>query len=172
MTIKEIITEEIINKKNYIIEKETEKAIFVKIPYWLETNKLKSKHEQRYLEFWVPKSQIQNDIIPEWIIEKQLKELESKNRYIVISSIKKHLGEIAPVKKQVIETIPDEEKQREYKNNWIKTLPKDYQHERLPIDSYYKNDPPPNKTDKELEREYNYHQNQITKLTKKVKYYI
>lgn len=120
----------------FTTEKETDKALFVKIPYWLETGKSKVQHEQKELNLWIPKSQIKNNIIPDWIIEKSLNDLKQKNSFININSIKKHLGEYAPKKEKIVEFVPDDNARREYEREWIKTLPKQYQSSRG-IEAYY-----------------------------------
>ena len=61
-TIREYLNEQVLTEDISVfgIEKETDKALFVKIPYWLETGKDKPKHEQKELKLWLPKSQIKN----------------------------------------------------------------------------------------------------------------
>ena len=173
-TIRDYLNEEILkeNVSTFDVEKETDKALFVKIPYWLETGKDKPKHEQKELGLWIPKSQIKNNVIPQWIIDKTLQDLKQKNRFINTDSIKKHLGEYAPKKKKVEEYIPDDNARREYEREWVKSLPKEYQNARLPIDTYYFNSPPDNKTDYELENELKFHKEKMNNLKTKIVYYI
>lgn len=153
------------NITTFSIEKETEKAVFVSIPYWLETNREKSKHIQKELTLWVPKSQIQENTIPIWVVDKYLKELKVKNQYLAVDSIKKHLGEYAPAKTKVYEFIDDEMEKQDYFRKWIASLPKKYQEARRPIDSYYFIDEVGS-----LE-EYNYHIEKIKSLPKLKIYY-
>lgn len=147
------------------IEKETEKSFLVKIPYWLETNQNKSKHEQKYLSLWISKSQIKNQYIPTSIINKSLIDLKQKNRFINIDSIKNHLGEYAPKKEKVEEWIPDDNARIEYERKWIKSLPEKYQDARFPIDSYYIID------EMGTQEELNIHKQNIQNLKTKITYY-
>jgi hypothetical protein len=167
-TIREYLNEQVLTEDVSVfdIEKETDKALFVKIPYWLETGKDKPKHEQKELTLWIPKSQIKNNVISQWIIDKSLQELKQKNRFINVDSIKKHLGEYAPKKKKVEEYIPDDNARREYEREWVKSLPKEYQNARLPIDVYYNID------EIGTQEELNYHKEKMNNLKTKIVYYI
>lgn len=40
----------------YEVLKETEKALFIKVPYWKPTDCSKKKHQQLHLTSWIPKS--------------------------------------------------------------------------------------------------------------------
>lgn len=163
-TIREYLNEEILkeNVSTFDVEKETDKALFVKIPYWLETGKDKPKHEQKELGLWIPKSQIKNNVIPQWIIDKTLQDLKQKNRFINTDSIKKHLGEYAPKKEKVEDWIPDDNAKREYERKWIKSLPKEYQNVRFPIDVYYNID------EIGTQEELNYHKEKMDNLKTKI----
>jgi len=144
----------------FSVEKETEKALFVKIPYWLKTNKDKSKHLQKDLGLWVPKSQIIENTIPMWVVDKYLQELKSKNQFLNIDSIKNHIGEYAPTKNKIYEYIEDELEKQDYIRQWIASLPKRYQDARDPIGSYYFIDEIGSK------EEYNHHLQKIAALPK------
>lgn len=114
------------NVANYTIKKETEKAIYVSIPFWVPTNEYKKKHENRKYECWVPKSLITQECIPAWFLKKTLAEVESRRPYKNAQSnpLATHrmntLGEIAPEKERNSHIIVDEEKLSELKKELMK----------------------------------------------------
>lgn len=100
--------------------KETEKAIFAKVPYWEATGEDKKKHKQLYYECWIPKSIIAAGAAKDFVI-KNRNEARVKNAY------QKHfhkmpvswntMGELAPEKiKEVVEQI-DSKKLAELRSN-------------------------------------------------------
>jgi hypothetical protein len=146
----------------FTIESETDKAVYVNIPYWLETNNRTSKHVQKILKLWVPKSQFVNSVVPQWIVDKALQELKGRNKFINVDSIKSRLGQYAPTKTKVIEYVPDDQARRDYERVWVASLPSGYDS----IDVYYIIDAVG------TEQELAMHKSNIEALKMKIVYYI
>lgn len=93
---------------NFELLKETEKAIFAKIPYFEETSNTVKKHKQLFFNCWIPKSVIEKGVAKEFVIGKR-NENRLSNRYQRLSEMPsswKTLGELAPEKiAQKIEVI-------------------------------------------------------------------
>jgi len=97
---------------NFEIVKETEKAIFAKVPYFKATSEYDKKHKQLFFECWIPKVIIQKGIAKDFVIGKR-NEKRLSNSYQRLCSMPeswKTLGEYAPVKRaQKVEVIDYEE---------------------------------------------------------------
>ena len=65
---------------NYEILKETEKAIFAKVPYYESTSEYKKAHKQLFYEGWIPKSIIEKNTVKSFVIS-QRNEKRLLNRY-------------------------------------------------------------------------------------------
>lgn len=93
---------------NYEILKETEKAVFAKVPYFEATSEGVKKHKQMFYECWIPKSIIEKGIAKEFVIG-QRNEKRLSNPYQRLCSMPnswKTLGEYAPLKEaQKIEVL-------------------------------------------------------------------
>lgn len=88
--------------------KETEKAIFAKVPYFEVTSDGVKKHKQLYFECWIPKAVIEKGIAKDFVIGKR-NEKRLSNAYQRLCEMPhswKTLGEYAPIKTaQKIENI-------------------------------------------------------------------
>lgn len=62
--------------ENYTVEKETEKGLYVSIPYWMLDTK--NKLIQKTLKIWIPKAMVIDHKFANWVIVNELK----KKRYI------------------------------------------------------------------------------------------
>jgi hypothetical protein len=93
---------------NYEILKETEKAIFAKVPYFETTSEGVKKHKQSFYECWIPKFIIEKGMAKSFVIAKR-NEKRMSNPYQRMSSMPQAwntMGEYAPVKvHQKIEII-------------------------------------------------------------------
>ncbi len=49
------------NSFTFDVIKETEKAVYAKVPYWKPTPSNKPKHEQLFFECWIPKTVLESD---------------------------------------------------------------------------------------------------------------
>lgn len=90
------------------IIKESEKAIFAKVPYFEKTSNNVKKHKQLFFECWIPKSIIEKGIAKDFVIGKR-NEKRLFNKYQKLYRMPdswKTLGEYAPIKTaQKIEVI-------------------------------------------------------------------
>jgi hypothetical protein len=88
--------------------KETEKAIFAKVPYYEATSDAVKKHKQLFYECWIPKLIIEKGFAKDFVIAKR-NEVRLSNAYQRRCSMPhswKTMGEYAPIKiAQKIETI-------------------------------------------------------------------
>lgn len=87
---------------NYEILKETEKAVFAKVPYYEKTSDSVKKHKQLFYECWIPKSIIEKNIAKEFII-KSKNEKRLSNPYQRLCKIPESwqtIGQYAPIKKE------------------------------------------------------------------------
>jgi hypothetical protein len=85
---------------NFEVLKETEKAIFAKVPYFESTCTSVKKHKQLYYECWIPKFIIEKGIAKDFVIGKR-NEVRLSNPYqrrCEMPNSWKTLGEYAPVK--------------------------------------------------------------------------
>jgi hypothetical protein len=93
---------------NFETLKETEKAIFAKVPYFEATSDGVKKHKQLFFECWIPKVIIEKGIARDFVIAKR-NEKRLSNAYQRLCEMPnswKTLGEYAPVKSaQKIEVI-------------------------------------------------------------------
>ncbi len=90
----------IMSNFNLEIIKETEKAVFAKVPYFETTSDSVKKHKQLFYECWIPKSVIDKGIAKEFVIGKR-NEIRLSNKYQRLCEMPdcwKTLGEYAPVK--------------------------------------------------------------------------
>lgn len=102
-------------KFNYEILKETEKAAFVKIPYWEMTSFLVKKNKQLWYECWIPKSVLtKDDSYIKWFV------LDQRDKKRLMNACQKaffktpgtwaSLGEFAPPKVEQSKIVFDNEK--------------------------------------------------------------
>jgi hypothetical protein len=85
---------------NFEIIKETEKAVFAKVPYFETTSDIVKKHKQLFYKCWIPKAVIDKGIAKEFVIGKR-NEIRLSNKYQTLCKMPhswKTLGEYAPVK--------------------------------------------------------------------------
>jgi hypothetical protein len=85
---------------NFEVLKETEKAVFAKVPYFEATHEGEKKHKQLYYECWIPKFVIEKGIAKDFVIGKR-NEVRLSNQYqrkCQMPNSWKTLGEYAPVK--------------------------------------------------------------------------
>lgn len=112
----------------YEIIRETEKAIFAKVPYFERTCEYTKNHKQHYYECWIPKAVIKKGIAKQFVIgqrnEKRLK--NAYQRLYPMPESWKTMGEIAPGKTPVlVETLDRDELERLtkfYENKYGDTL--------------------------------------------------
>lgn len=100
---------------NYKVLKETEKAIYVEVPYYEQTSEFKKSHKQLYYECWIPKSVISQGGAKNFVIGKR-NELRLTNRHQKHCSMPSSwntMGEYAPVKTKYTVEIIDEDKLKE-----------------------------------------------------------
>jgi hypothetical protein len=93
---------------NYEVIKETEKAIFCKVPYFELTSEYKKAHKQLFFECWIPKSIIEKGIAKSFVIGKRNEKRLSNphQRLCEMPRSWETMGEYAPIKvAQKIETI-------------------------------------------------------------------
>jgi hypothetical protein len=93
---------------NFEALKETEKAIFAKVPYFEATSDGVKKHKQLFYECWIPKAVIEKGVAKDFVIRKR-NEKRACNPYQRLCEMPhswKTLGEYAPIKTaQKIEVI-------------------------------------------------------------------
>jgi hypothetical protein len=93
---------------NFEALKETEKAVFAKVPYFEATPESVKKHKQLFFECWIPKSVLENGTAKHFVTEKR-NEKRLSNSYQRLCDMPtswKTLGEYAPIKiAQEIEVI-------------------------------------------------------------------
>lgn len=85
---------------NYEIIKETEKAVFAKIPFFEKTSDVKSKHKQLFYECWIPKTILDSGRAKEFVIGKR-NEIRLSNPYqkrCIMPISWNTIGEYAPTK--------------------------------------------------------------------------
>ena len=91
-------------KFNYEVVKETEKAIFAKVPYFQATLDTIKKHKQLFYECWIPKVVIEKGVAKDFVIKKR-----NEKKFCYWQNMPhswKTLGEYAPIKTpQKIEII-------------------------------------------------------------------
>jgi hypothetical protein len=56
---------------NFITLKQTEKAIFAKVPYFEATSDGVKKHKQLFFECWIPKAVIEKGVAKDFVIGKR-----------------------------------------------------------------------------------------------------
>ena len=85
---------------NYEALKETEKAIFAKIPYFEATSDGVKKHKQLFFECWIPKAVIEKGAAKDFVIQKRnTKRLSNSYQRLGQMPISwQTLGEYAPIK--------------------------------------------------------------------------
>ncbi len=90
------------------ILKQTEKAVFAKVPYFEATSDSVKKHKQLFYECWIPKSIIDAGVAKDFVIGKR-NEIRLSNKYQRLCEMPhswKTMGEYAPTKTaQKIEVI-------------------------------------------------------------------
>jgi len=75
---------------NYTVDRESERAVLVKIPY------VTNKGDEKSLSVWVPKSTLEtNNGVPTWIVQKHLETLKNKGYRYDASNIMRTLGKTA-----------------------------------------------------------------------------
>lgn len=99
----------------YEVLKETEKAIYAKIPYWEPTCNSTKKHKQKFVECWFPKFCIGDDTKLKKLVVKNLEEKRRSNGYqrvLYKTPFEKYdrLGQYAPEKTPHSKVIIDIEK--------------------------------------------------------------
>jgi hypothetical protein len=108
----------IINKMetfSHEVIKETENAVFAKVPYYEETNEYKKSHKQKFYECWIPKIVITSGNAKSFVFNKmnQTRLSNSYQKRQNAPSSWNTIGTYAPLKvKQMIDII-DEEKFQE-----------------------------------------------------------
>lgn len=100
---------------SYILLKETEKAIYAKVPYWKPTGEHVKKHEQEFFTCWIPKYILskQDHQIQHFVIEKK-EEIRKSNGYqrvlYTVPTYYKTFGYFAPLKEKYIREEIDSDK--------------------------------------------------------------
>jgi hypothetical protein len=87
-------------KFNYEILKDTEKAVFAKVPYYEQTCEYTKSNKQLYYECWIPKSILDKGLAKTFVIGKR-NELRLSNAYQRRQQMPNSwntMGEYAPVK--------------------------------------------------------------------------
>ena len=101
-------TTEIISTFKFEILKQTEKAVFAKVPYFEATSDSVKKHKQLFFECWIPKSVIEKGVAKDFVIGKR-NEIRLSNKYQRLCEMPhswKTMGEYAPIKiAQKVEVI-------------------------------------------------------------------
>ena len=97
--------------------RETEKAVFAKVPYYEATNERKKSHKQMFFECWIPKIVLEKGKAKEFVIRKR-EELRCSNAYQRNMSgmppSYQTFGEYAPIKTPVkIEVLDGDRFDRE-----------------------------------------------------------
>lgn len=93
---------------SFQVLKETEKAIFAKVPYFEATSDRVKKHKQLFYECWIPKAVIEKAVAKDFVIGKRNEKRLSNpyQRLCEMPNSWKTLGEYAPIKvAQKIEII-------------------------------------------------------------------
>lgn len=112
-----MINRDNMSKFNYEILKQTDKAVYAKIPYWSSTGKYTKKHKQLWYESWIPKSVLASgdDTAKDFVLS-QRKEKYAKSGFGKFTKYNKDwdtLGEYAPVKTERKVQVVDENKRKE-----------------------------------------------------------
>lgn len=100
---------------NYEVLRESEKAIFAKIPYYEATSDEVKKHKQLFFECWIPKTIIEKGVAKHFVIGKK-NEKRLSNPYQKLYEMPhswKTLGEYAPIKTAHIHEYIDYDKLKE-----------------------------------------------------------
>lgn len=100
----------------YTIEKETEKALFIKVPYWKPTDCSKKKHQQLHLKSWIPKSVVSrgDEAMKDFLIS-QKAQARQANTWTQGQRLPKFwltIGQMAPLKEQKTRRVLDAEAHR------------------------------------------------------------
>lgn len=85
---------------NFQIIKETENAVYAKVPYFETTSQGVKKHKQLYYECWIPKSVIEKGVAKHFVISKR-NEKRLTNPYQKMCNMPQSwntMGEYAPTK--------------------------------------------------------------------------
>lgn len=95
--------------------KETDKAIFAKVPYFETTSDAVKKHKQLFFECWIPKAVIDKGIAKNFVIGKrnEIRLTNAFQRKQKMPESWKTLGEYAPIKNAHNLEVVDEEKVKE-----------------------------------------------------------
>ena len=124
---------------NFETLKETDKAIFAKVPYFEATHEGVKKHKQLFFECWIPKSIIEKGTAKHFVIGKR-NEIRLSNPYQKLCKMPESwntMGEYAPIKESQKVTVLDYDKREElisfYENKYGANL------RRLVIDQEGKN---------------------------------
>jgi len=105
----------------YEILKETEKAKFIKVPYWEQTTDDKKKNKQKFFECWIPNVVLADSFKAKNFVINKKEEKRLYNGYqkafykMPIST--KTLGEYAPEKTQSFYFVRDENKFEQMKKD-------------------------------------------------------
>ena len=103
---------------DYRVEKQTEKAVYVIIPYYDKVNK-----KDKELKTWIPKSVIQkNNGIPKSFVRRNLEDYNSKAKYggYNIDSIMSTLGSKKPEEKIIYQYTYDTDRTNAIQSNFRK----------------------------------------------------
>ena len=94
---------------NFETIKETEKALFIKVPYYEETSNAVKTHKQLFFECWIPKYILEKGDAKSFVIGKRNERRLSNSYQRAFSKMPKSwntLGEYAPIKTaRQLETI-------------------------------------------------------------------
>jgi hypothetical protein len=86
----------------YEVQNETEKALYIKVPYWKPTDSSVKKHKQLYLLLWLPKSVVArgDGDLKDFVIHSkaQARQVNSWTQGKRLPDFWKTLGTLAPVK--------------------------------------------------------------------------
>ena len=127
------------NTFEYETIRESEKAVYVKVPYYEATSEYKKAHKQLFFECWIPKTIIAKGIAKDFVIGKRNEKRLSNSyqRLCEMPNSWKTLGIYAPIKTKYFIEVIDEDKYKElikfYENKYGAEL------SRLVIDGEGKN---------------------------------
>lgn len=95
--------------------KETDKAIFAKVPYYEVTNEEAKKHKQLFYECWIPKYLLEKGSVKDFVMAKrnEMRLTNAFQRKQKMPESWKTLGEYAPIKNAHTLEVVDEEKVKE-----------------------------------------------------------
>ena len=101
---------------NYEILKETDKAAYIKVPYYEETSEYVKKHKQLFYECWIPKSILSGANAKAFVLGKR-NEIRVSNpyqkRFCSMPNSWNTLGQYAPPKAAQIIDVFDDVKHKE-----------------------------------------------------------